>query len=335
MGSTTVLLAVMDNRTRIHGKLHPMIAILSVGDCEILLLRRTEGQLRPVFHTEMQRIDGNAQAPLQLTRFDASIDERFDEDLAVEVIDKGSAVHCVSAYEGDIIVLGSDGVFDNLFAEEIVLICEEVLDAPMYPGAKFVPSDRQVLLEAAKRIVKESHAKSQRDVHGFARDAPIGRGGKVDDTSCIVGEVVEWKAAYTNAWSRLRRQNAWQHLATCGGLFSECHHKNDSSDEEGSGKNIHQKYPSKPSGSFSTYYGSFSEYGGSFANLNFTPQKKTRGIASFSSMRGSSYGASFNSSLNHSFNSDASGKTDPRSLRHARRRDDDSDDEQSKPCSIS
>lgn len=29
----------------------------------------------------------------------------------VELIWKGSAVHCISAYEGDVLVLGSDGVF--------------------------------------------------------------------------------------------------------------------------------------------------------------------------------------------------------------------------------
>ena len=29
-----------DNSTRIHGKLHPMIAIITVGDCELLVLRR-------------------------------------------------------------------------------------------------------------------------------------------------------------------------------------------------------------------------------------------------------------------------------------------------------
>merc|ERR1719238_707379 len=117
LGSTTVLLAALDNSTKIHGKLHPMVAVLSIGDCELLMLRRTNGRqsdLEAVFHTEMQRIDGHVQTPLQLARVDERIDEDFDESIAFEVIEKGSAVHCVSAYEGDILVLGSDGVFDNL-----------------------------------------------------------------------------------------------------------------------------------------------------------------------------------------------------------------------------
>merc|ERR1712206_19388 len=100
-----------------------MIAVLSIGDCELLVLRRTLGvhaPLEAVFHTEMQRIEGNAQAPLQLARVDERIDAEFDENLAIEVIERGSAVHCISVYEGDIMILGSDGVFDNLFLDEIV-----------------------------------------------------------------------------------------------------------------------------------------------------------------------------------------------------------------------
>merc|ERR1719181_2319519 len=126
-GSTTILAAVMDNSTRIHGKLHPMIAVCSIGDCEILILRRgQDGRLQVVFHTEMQRIDGNAQSPLQLARVDETVDPDFDEAIAIEVIERGSAVHCVSAFEGDIVILGSDGVFDNLFVDEIARICEEM-----------------------------------------------------------------------------------------------------------------------------------------------------------------------------------------------------------------
>merc|ERR1719428_2795452 len=130
LGSTTVLLGILDNSTRIHGKLHPMVAVLTIGDCELLMLRRMQGRQSPyqaVFHTEMQRIDHNVQTPLQLARVDERIDEDFDESIALEVIEKGSAVHCVSAYEGDLVILGSDGIFDNLFLDEIVEICNERL----------------------------------------------------------------------------------------------------------------------------------------------------------------------------------------------------------------
>merc|ERR1719192_2182626 len=93
-----------------------------------MVLRNTQGPgcgLEVAFHTEMQRIDGNAQCPLQICRIDDRVDPDFDERMPIEVIERGSAVHCVSAYEGDIVVMGSDGVFDNLFLDEIVEICNE------------------------------------------------------------------------------------------------------------------------------------------------------------------------------------------------------------------
>merc|ERR1719329_185372 len=144
LGSTTVLTAIMDNSTRIHGKLHPMIAVCSIGDCEILILRRNkERRLCSVFHTEMQRIDGNAQSPLQLARVDDSVDPDFDESIAIEVIERGSAVHCVSAFEGDIVVAGSDGVFDNLFVDEVLGICTDMFPPGLF-GRKFQPVDRSL-----------------------------------------------------------------------------------------------------------------------------------------------------------------------------------------------
>jgi len=189
LGSTTLVLAVLDNSTRIHGKLHPMIAVISIGDCELLVLRRIHGQssrLEPVFQTEMQRIDGHVQTPLQLARVDGRIDPTFHDGITIEVIERGSAVHCISAYEGDIVVMGSDGVFDNVFTDEIA----EIVNSVLRPGTPY-PAEESVLAFIARRIVEACHAKTVPDVTGSLPDAPIGRGGKIDDTSCVVAEVVE------------------------------------------------------------------------------------------------------------------------------------------------
>jgi protein phosphatase PTC7 len=268
-GSTTILTATMDNSTKIHGKLHPMIAVCSVGDCEILVLRRTtSGNLAPAFHTEMQRVNGNAQCPLQLSRVDDSIDPNFDESTMIEVIEKGSAVHCVSAYEGDIVVLGTDGVFDNLFIDEIVAICDDMLYRPGNQE-KYRPLDRSVLGQVAHRIVLECHAKTQPGSDGF-RESPIGKGGKVDDTSCIVGEIVEWTDEHGEAWANLKRRQWFRDFFTCGGavplggdeiVFDDAHN------HYGTGARV-RHYPTKPNASFSTYWGSFSEYGSSYASFN-------------------------------------------------------------------
>mmetsp|Transcript_107570 Transcript_107570/g.309624 ORF Transcript_107570/g.309624 Transcript_107570/m.309624 type:complete len:417 (-) Transcript_107570:99-1349(-) len=189
LGSTTLVLAVLDNSTKIHGKLHPMVAVISIGDCELLLLRRVHGlstKFEAVFQTEMQRIDGNLQTPLQLARVDDRIDSSFHDGITIEVIERGSAVHCVSAYEGDIVVMGSDGVFDNLFVDEVV----DIVNSILRPGTQY-PAEESMLAFAAKRIVEACHAKTMPGPMGTLPDAPIGRGGKIDDTSCVVAEVVE------------------------------------------------------------------------------------------------------------------------------------------------
>jgi len=41
-GSTTVALATLDNSTVIHGQIHPMVAMLTIGGCELLQLRRRD-----------------------------------------------------------------------------------------------------------------------------------------------------------------------------------------------------------------------------------------------------------------------------------------------------
>merc|ERR1719203_203370 len=214
LGSTTLVLAVLDNSTRIHGKLHPMIAVISIGDCELLILRRLHGQhsaLQPVFHTEMQRIDGHFQTPLQLARVDDRIDPDFHDDITIEVIEKGSAVHCVSCYEGDIVVMGSDGVFDNLFVDEVADLCNAVL----LPGRQ-VPTHEALLGHLSKRIVEACHAKTERGPNGQLPDAPIGLGGKTDDTSCVVAEVVEWTEAHSKVWAPRQRAWPWANFMTCG-----------------------------------------------------------------------------------------------------------------------
>jgi len=268
LGSTTVLTATMDNSTRIHGKLHPMVAICSVGDCEILILRRNpDGYLDVAFHTEMQRVDGNAQCPLQLARVDDSIDPNFDEASMVEVIERGSAVHCVSAYEGDIVILGTDGVFDNLFIHEIVEICDDILYQPK--TGRFVEMDRHLLQKAAKRIVQECHAKTEADSNGY-RDCPIGKGGKVDDTSCIVGEVVEWTDEHGEAWASLKRRKWFRDFFTCGGAVpvgdDEIAFDDAERYERGTGVRV-RNFPTRPNASFSsTFWGS--DYASSFASFD-------------------------------------------------------------------
>lgn len=205
LGSTTILLSLLDNSTKIHGKLHPMIAVLTIGDCELLLLRRLQGRdsaLTAVFHTEMQRIDGHVQTPLQLARVDERVDPDFDEDIALEVIERGSAVHCVSTYEGDIVLMGSDGVFDNLFLDELVNICNDHM--PPAEDGQFMASSPALLSQISQEIIARAHAKTNVDEFNQLPDTPIGQGGKMDDTSIVVAEVVEWTETHNQILQEVR-----------------------------------------------------------------------------------------------------------------------------------
>merc|ERR1719453_186486 len=201
----------------------------------------------------------------------------------IEVIEKGSAVHCVSAYEGDVVILGTDGVFDNLFIDEVVGICNEMLYQP--PGQKFRPLDRHLMGEVARRIVIECHAKTQPGITGAYADCPIGRGGKVDDTSCIVGEVVEWTESHGEAWSTLRRRKWFRDFFTCGGNLPTADDEEiviDQAYEYENGARV-RNYPMKPNASFSTYWGSFSEsnFGASFSSMASGWGKAKEGDRSF------------------------------------------------------
>jgi len=195
LGSLTTVLAWMDNGMRVKGKPHPMATIITVGDCRALVLRRTYDLYQVVSKTEMQRVDGNANTPLQLARVDSRIDPNFEEHITLDIIQQGSAVQCVSAYLGDVLILGSDGVFDNLFEDEIAHILNSELRA-----SSTAPIPGQMLERLACRIVQASHGKTQPGHDGLMQEAPIGRAGKCDDTSVVVAEVVEWTDKEKTDW---------------------------------------------------------------------------------------------------------------------------------------
>jgi len=232
-----VLLAVMDNTTLIHGKLHPMIGVVTLGDCELVMLRRTggkQGRLQLVLHTEMQRIGGHNQTPLQLARLSESLDPAFDEDEALDAIERGSGLHCTSAYAGDVLILGSDGVFDNLFLGEVVDICNQKLP-PSELSGRFVPAKPALLSEVAQCIVQRAHAKSEIRIDRPVQHTPLGVGGKADDTSVVVAEVTEWTRTRRELWERSRRGvPAWQRILSCsaGDAVSPCRRDGGASSSE-------------------------------------------------------------------------------------------------------
>lgn len=237
LGSTSVLLAVMDNSTQIHGKLHPMVGVVTLGDCEVVMLRRTGGRhcpLQVILQTEKQRIGGHNQTPLQLMRMLEEIDPAFTEDEALDAIERGSGVHCTSTYEGDVLILGSDGVFDNLFIKEVVEIVNQKLPPSQTKGG-FEPAHPSQLSDVARTIVQRAHAKSEITADTPVPISPLGVGGKADDTSVVVAEVVEWTERRRELWERTQKpKSVWGRFFSCavGGptCGSQDHEANSDSD---------------------------------------------------------------------------------------------------------
>mmetsp|Transcript_52604 Transcript_52604/g.118894 ORF Transcript_52604/g.118894 Transcript_52604/m.118894 type:complete len:541 (+) Transcript_52604:34-1656(+) len=242
-GSTDVLLAALDNSTVVHGRREPMVAVLSIGGCALLLLRREAtsqgrkaeprataaqpsrqgdpGDFGVVFDSHMaaarddqprppgsgsaeqekQRLRrtgvgspdqavpaaasagsrGRTTAATTLTSSDSASEER----LARSVIEDASLVQCVSVRRGDIVVLGSDGLFGALGPQEVATICNSALQ-PRLPATS-------VLSDLAQRLVQEAHARAP-------DEGPLGEqggagGGVGDDTAVVVAEIVEFREA--------------------------------------------------------------------------------------------------------------------------------------------
>ena len=91
--------------------------------------------------------------------------------------------HVIDLQEGDLIVTGTDGLFDNLFDEDVVRICADAVKA----GSRSQ--------EIAKQLAEKAHecAASQYCVTPFGAEARAhGRkhfGGKMDDITCIISAV--------------------------------------------------------------------------------------------------------------------------------------------------
>lgn len=232
-GSTTMLLAVIEETNR--------LLVANLGDCCLLNLRRIPTQpqrLQIVYKTEARRFDHNK--PFQIAKLD-----NVDEPQMANLI-RSTRVDAVPTQHGDILVMGTDGVFDNLHDEDVVRIVERtcpwtppapgynrIPQQPMWGAFQSLPSAPAVAqLEcAADAIVGEalnSVCKAEVDEKTGqmkwppgARQTPSGLGGKADDTTVIVGTVVQVTdpVAHEDFFYKVHASNkqGWFDNACCGG----------------------------------------------------------------------------------------------------------------------
>lgn len=182
-----------------------MLAVLGIGDCELLLLRSNseQGCLEVVFSLDDVRRSGGIgdRVRTRLTREDPSereVDESFTSISPFDVIESESIVRCVSVREGDIVVLSSGAVFESLQREGVEEICNEVLCGKYQDNAT---SPQQSLDDLAEGLVFV--AQSRTIPEWLSRKA-------ASDTSVVVARVTDWQLSY------LATQNTPSAASPCG-----------------------------------------------------------------------------------------------------------------------
>ena len=136
------------------------LCIANLGDSGVLVLRAVEGVYHVALRTRAQQHDFNC--PFQLGTHSPDTPANADTyDLALDV--------------GDVVVVATDGVFDNLFECEIV----QCLDARDPASA---------IATAAYQKSKDKKATTPFSISASVHNFPH-RGGKPDDITCLVGVV--------------------------------------------------------------------------------------------------------------------------------------------------
>ncbi|GAB2274276.1 hypothetical protein Dimus_009042 [Dionaea muscipula] len=165
VGSATVIVAMLERSGTLR--------IATVGDCGLRVIRK--GQV--IFLTSPQ--EHYFDCPYQLS----------SEAIGQTYLD--AVVTSIELMEGDMIVMGSDGLYDNVFDQEIISTVAEHSD---------VAEAAKALASLAKDHSTDSNFDSPYSLEARARgfDVPVwkkilgGRvtGGKLDDITVIVARVV-------------------------------------------------------------------------------------------------------------------------------------------------
>ncbi|KAH9309231.1 hypothetical protein KI387_037142, partial [Taxus chinensis] len=171
IGSATVIVAMLEK--------HGTLKIANVGDCGLRILRKG----RAIFSTSPQ--EHYFDCPFQLSSHIAGQTYR------------DAMVYSTDIMEGDIVIMGSDGLFDNVFDREI----ESVVSSFGGSEPEVVEKAAQALADLASTHARDRAFESpyclEARIQGY--DIPMWKkllgmkftGGKLDDITVIVGMVIK------------------------------------------------------------------------------------------------------------------------------------------------
>lgn len=172
MGSSTACVALIDCKKR-------KLLCANLGDSGLMLYRAGEPGTplwQQVLHKSMQQ-EHEFGRPYQLGHHDGA-------DYADDAV-----VHSSSLQEGDVIVLGTDGLWDNLSDEDVVEKLKQLLDASTKRNASAARLIATTLTETAF-----SNSMNKRIVTPYSKAASeafdmVYSGGKKDDITVLVALV--------------------------------------------------------------------------------------------------------------------------------------------------
>ncbi|KAJ3098869.1 hypothetical protein HDU97_003682 [Phlyctochytrium planicorne] len=156
VGSTTAMLVLLrDDELR----------IANLGDCGLMIIRSNE----IIFRSEEQQHSFN-----------------FPYQLGTNSKDHPSTAqrYIVNIAEGDIVVMGSDGIFDNVFDEEILEIVKSVVKGgnPAYSDPQLIAD---ALLERARDVSEDNRTLSSPFQTRAIQEGLYYQGGKMDDVTVL------------------------------------------------------------------------------------------------------------------------------------------------------
>jgi serine/threonine protein phosphatase PrpC len=177
-----------------------------VGDSALLLLRPISLhplRLEVVFRTEAGRYD--ARRPKQVQRLFGV------EDSATRSVIRGASVQSLNVQPRDLVIMGSDGLFDNVSDEDIRLAVEWHTSGAANAGnlgMQPLPGTAAAAA-AAEPPLKPAWAMRLREAAAALVDLAIARvpaGGNADDTTALVAVVAkEWQLMEESAQPPRRR----------------------------------------------------------------------------------------------------------------------------------
>eukprot|EP00941_MAST-03F_sp_MAST-3F-sp1_P004542 g4542.t1 len=161
-----------------------ILRLLAIGDCQAMVIRDMSDI---VLRTESQQHSFNR--PFQLG---PASGDRPEDGLQFDLQVKA----------GDVVVFGSDGLFDNLEDEAIVKHIQNTYNASKEKTSFFALDAAVTVCEETERISQDKNvetpfSRGAREAFGnFAE--PFDKGGKPDDITCVIAQVLHGDPVFSS-----------------------------------------------------------------------------------------------------------------------------------------